>query len=81
MRQNSTVIVKVVTGSACCSAVQCDSGAVGWEQDAVRPNRRTDLTERNLRSILCFLELDIQVRTANWLSCGANLAARRGYND
>ncbi len=73
--------MKVVTGSACFSAVQCDSGAAGWEQDAVRPSRRTDLTERNRCSILCFLELDIQVRTANWLSYDANLAVCRSYKD
>ncbi|KAG7221033.1 hypothetical protein INR49_031204, partial [Caranx melampygus] len=44
------------------AALRCgDSGAAGWEHDAVRPSRRTDLTERNHSSILCFLELEVQV--------------------
>lgn len=63
--QNMNFIVKAVTGNACSLSAQRDSGAAGWEQDAVRPSRRTDLTGRNRSSILCFLQLDVQVRTAN----------------
>lgn len=70
-------MVKVVTGSGCVISAECDSEAAGWEQDAVRPNRRTDLTDRNRSSILCFLDLDIQVRTTRRISCGANLLPAR----
>lgn len=65
-------MVKVVTGSGCVISAECDSVAAGWEQDAVRPNRRTNLTDRNRSSILCFLDLDTQVRTTRQISCNAS---------
>lgn len=68
-------MLEVVTGSGLRAAAQPHSGAADWKQDAVRPKRRSDLTERNRSIILCFLELDIQVRTTNQLSCDANLSA------
>jgi len=36
-------------------------GAADGRRDAVRPNKRTDLTERNHCSILSFVKLDVQV--------------------